>query len=356
MPTRRQRETDAILHLMSMLATHHFSVSDLWVSGSALGLAHSVTYQDHKCTVRLPSGPDDFDLNKYTNAHDRAIGGYWGPSEAMTKAAVMLVRVDVEMEGDLTADQMPSGVNIDREISDVANKIMSDSAEIARNLIATLIVWARVEVGQFWLDPQQQMPRITWLSHLRDAAGRRLAIGYHEPLTANGIGDEQQVLTPSEFELFLDLASHDATPPLPETLLADAFFYAWRATPANPQLGLMLAAIGCEAKIKAFLTEIAQPSQLALVELVLGNPRDVSVAVAALFDKALLAVAGVSLREENKVLYNAISKLFEHRNRFAHRGDPDLEAQAIRLDLNAARDVFRWLDAQSLLLGGTTNG
>jgi hypothetical protein len=97
MPARQQRETDAILHLMSMLATHHFSVSDLWVSGSALGLTHSVTYQDHTCTVRLPSGPDDFDLGKYTNAHDRAIGGYWGPSEAMTKGAVMLVRVDVEI-------------------------------------------------------------------------------------------------------------------------------------------------------------------------------------------------------------------------------------------------------------------
>ncbi len=294
-------------------------------------------------------------MNKYTNAHDRAIGGYVGPSDAMTKAAVMLVRVGVEMEGDLTADQMPSGVKIDREISDVANKIMSDSVDIARNLIATLIAWARVQADQFWLDPQQQMPRVTWRSELRDAAGHRLATGYIEPLIMHGIGDEQHVLTTPELELFLDLASHDATPPLPETLLADAFFYAWRATPANPQLGLMLAAIGCEAKIKAFLTEIAQPSQLALVELVLGNPRDVSLAAASLFDKALRAVAGVSLREDNRVLYNSISQLFAHRNAFAHRGDPDLDAQAIRLDLNAARDVFRWLDEQSRLHEDPTN-
>jgi hypothetical protein len=337
---------------MSMLATHHFSVNNgLWVSGSALGLTHSVTHQDHKCTVSIPSGPYDFDLDKYANITDQAIGGYWGPSEAMTKAGVRLVRVDVEMEGDLTADQMPSGVKVDRGISDVANKIMSDSAEIARSLIAALIAWARVEADQFWLDPQQQFLRVSFFSHLRDASGQRLAISHHDPLIGYGIGDEQHVLTPPELELFLDLASHGTTPPLPETLLADAFFYAWRAIPANPQLGLMLAAIGCEAKIKAFLTEIAQPSQLALVELVLWNPRDVSIAAAALFDKALLAVAGVSLRDENKVLYNAISKLFEHRNRFAHHGDPDLDVKAIGLDLNAARDVFRWLDEQSRLHG-----
>ena len=365
-PTRRRLETPAILHPMSMLATHHFSMNGLWVSGSALGLTHSVTYRDHKCTVHLPSRPRDFGLDKYTNAHHPAIGAYWGqgglleadhllgPSEWVKKAAVLLVRVDVEMEGDLTAEQMPSGVKIDREISDVANKIMSDSADIARSLVATFFVWARVQAHQHWLDPQQQVPRATWRSELRDAAGHQLATGYNEPLVFGGIEDEQHV-TATELELFLDLASHDVAPPMPETLLADAFFYAWQASPANPQLGLMLAAIGCETKIKAFLTEIAQPSQLELVDLVLENPRDVSLAAVRLFDKALLAVAGVSLREDNKVLYNSISTLFEHRNRFAHRGDPDLDAQAIGLDLNAARDVFHWLDEQSRLHGVPSN-
>jgi hypothetical protein len=340
---------------MSMLATHHFSVSELWVSESALGLTHSITYRGHKCTVYLPSSPRDFDLDKYTNAEERAIGGYVGPSEAMTKAAVLLVRVDVEMEGDLTADQMPSGVIVDSKISDAANKIMSESVAIARNLIAGLVSWARVEAQQYWLDPQQQLPQLAWLSHLRDATGQRLATGYRDPIILHGIGDSVHALTAPELELFLELAHHDATPPLPATLLADALFYAWRATPPNPQLGLMLAAIGCEAKIKAFLSEVAQPSQLELVELVLWNPRDVSVATAALFDKGLRAVAGVSLREDNKVLYNSMCKLFEHRNRFAHRGDPDLDTESIRLDLNAARDVFRWLDEQSRLHEDPTN-
>jgi hypothetical protein len=67
-------------------------------------------------------------------------------------------------------------------------------------------------------------------------------------------------------------------------------------------------------------------------------------AAASLFDKALKAVAGVSLRDEDRELYKAVDGLFVHRNRLAHRGDLTLDKDVIRKDLQAARRAFDWLD------------
>jgi hypothetical protein len=109
-------------------------------------------------------------------------------------------------------------------------------------------------------------------------------------------------------------------------------------------LGLLLAAIACEAKIKTLLVEIATTSQQPLVELVLDNPRDFSLAAAALFDKGLEAVTGVSMRRANRDLYKSVEDLFVHRNRFVHRRDMTLDESTIGADLTAARAAFAWLD------------
>lgn len=103
------------------------------------------------------------------------------------------------------------------------------------------------------------------------------------------------------------------------------------------------AAIACEVKIKTFLREHSNAEQAALVELLLENPRDWSLAAAALFDKPLKIVGGRSLKDEDdKSLWKGVIDLFERRNALAHRGKIPTQAQALAC-LSTSRKVFGWL-------------
>ena len=63
----------------------------------------------------------------------------------------------------------------------------------------------------------------------------------------------------------------------------------------------------------------------------------------ALSDKAADAAHGLSLRTNDYEAHRDITRLFEMRNRIAHRGEK-LDWADARHVLLAARQVFRWLD------------
>lgn len=327
---------------MLVTATHHFPVNELWVFEDLLGEAFEVVFRQHKCKLHFPADTDAFGL--HGSDYLSIVGRTTVPAEGttLTKAAVAVLAVDVEMDSQLTADDFPAGQTVDRTLVEQASALLHESAEIARSLVFFVATQARIRTHQYWLEPIA--PRVIWLSRLVDAQGQRIRVGYNDPLTVHWSGEWQHALTRSELESTLELAKEEEAPPLPETLLADALFYAFRADQPNLELGLMLAAVACETKIKSVLAELAAPDQEALVDLVLENPRDVSVAAASLFDKGLAAVTGTSLRLENKDLFKAVEKLFQDRNKFAHRGGGDLDPSVITQDLHAAQRAFVWID------------
>ncbi len=131
--------------------------------------------------------------------------------------------------------------------------------------------------------------------------------------------------------------------PVAETSLADARLLAESVSPDLPR-ALLTAAIAAEAKIKATLVTKANPLAADLVQLLLENPRDFSMAASALFDKALQAVAGRSLKNDDPALYRRIGRLFEVRNALAHRGKRPTAEEA-KDGVSAVVEVFTWLDA-----------
>ena len=136
-------------------------------------------------------------------------------------------------------------------------------------------------------------------------------------------------------------------PELANVLMADAGFLAESAEPRDPSRSVLVAAIACEVKIKTFLREHSSAEQAALVELLLQNPRDWSLAAAALFDKPLKIVGGRSLKDEDdKSLWKGVTDLFERRNALAHRGKIPAETQALAC-LSTGRKVFSWLELVS---------
>lgn len=240
-------------------------------------------------------------------------------------------------------------------------EILEDTAfSLAESVIAEFIDWHRVR-GQIWLGLHGQKPepllsggRRSWL--IDEETGTEPE--YQIAIDLSGITEHPRIL--ARLESFLgqfpaaadsDSLAHigekigrSERPTLAQLMLADALYFADRFDP-DLRRALLLAAIACELKIKEVLRTKASSSQRELVELLLANPRDFTMQAAGLFDKALRATLGCSLRERNKGLYKRTERLFQLRNKLAHEGQAPEDA-AIDC-VSAAREVFAWLDAVS---------
>lgn len=123
---------------------------------------------------------------------------------------------------------------------------------------------------------------------------------------------------------------------------------------------MLLAAIACELKVKKVLKEKAFPGAADLVEILVSSPRDFSMSAPGLFDKAMKAAVGRSLREDDRELFKAIADnsqgdaLFQKRNAIAHSGALVTREVALK-NVQAARKVFAWLDGLQPLQSSPTS-
>jgi hypothetical protein len=108
----------------------------------------------------------------------------------------------------------------------------------------------------------------------------------------------------------------------------------------------MLAAIACEIKVKDAITALASEEQKPLVNLLLENPRDWTMAAASLFDKGMGAVCGRSLRTEDKKLFKEVVLIFQDRNSIAHKDGGKVSADnVLKRHVTSAKSAFAWLDS-----------
>lgn len=222
------------------------------------------------------------------------------------------------------------------------------SFNIANAAVSNLVEWARTH-GQPWLGLHGQPVRRVGNHLLGDDSDDIADYGFNEDVLPQ---IEEEPMPEYDVEASLDaasaahlsgqLAGNNGTSPIAETLLADALYFVGLAPP-DYQRAVLLAAIACEVKVKDTLRRKVAPDRLPLLDLILENPRDWSLAAAALFDKAASAALSRSLRTERPELFKDISKLFEVRNRIAHKGEKPHEPEARKVVL-ASRQAFRWLD------------
>ena len=98
--------------------------------------------------------------------------------------------------------------------------------------------------------------------------------------------------------------------------------------------------------MKTALRGKAAVGQRPLVDLIIDNPRDVTIAAVNHFDRLCKSITGRSLKEdkENHGLWKALAALFEARNAVAHRGFEPTPEEAQR-HVQTAVDAFGWLDS-----------
>lgn len=321
-------------------AEFHFAVNGLLVTREALGATVEFERDNYRIRVRLPVDIKEF-FPRWNDEKLFAIGGNWSGVVGDPRQRVNVLIVQVAVFGQRSVSAKDFDGPAETRPTNEAIKYFRKAFLVAQAVCKELIDWARIR-GQAWLGLHgQNLERIGVDSLVDEDADRRLPVGFHTVVF--NPSPPESAIDPA-FVSSLDKLLDDKRQPVPiaETFLADARHFAW-AQKADVSRAVLLVAIACEVKVKQVLRDKSSPSILPLVDVLLENPRDWSLAAAALFDKAMLAALGRSLKNEDRELFNHIEKLFQLRNKIAHRGqNPGIPESNDAVA--AAWKVFKWLD------------
>lgn len=327
-------------------AIYHFEVENLWVEQSLLGMRSSIEFGGYTCTLALPQDGTGFFSVQDENLDIQLLGGWVQDREGRRlKTAVKWLRVEVEMASDLTADRFtaeerPAG------LEERAEETLARGSKVARDLATQYVRWVRVVSDQPWLGPSTLTVSRGRRSFMLDVDGKLISTGSSLGGHRVRMFHRQPALAEADHGALLGAIARDEEPALAETLLSDAEHVSSEAAHPDLRLGVLLAAIACEVKVKEALAAVAHPLQRGALDVMLNHFRDVSIPVNLLFHVGMKAICGRSLSDENKVLFSRVQKMFSARNKVAHMGGKALQADENLLGhVETAREAFAWLNS-----------
>jgi hypothetical protein len=318
-----------------------YEVGHLWVCAEALGASATFERDGLQVEITMPSERAQFDARIPNERLSGAAltgttaGGLDGVDQFFE---VRLVSVALRGDSAISRTDFPT----DGPTEETSRRVMDFFAHaqaVADSALADFIDWARIW-GESWLGVHRQVPPQIGAQLLYDdETDLPLPIRRSTPFVSHPrpiIG-----LTAEDFDHVARHLGAGEEPDLARVLLADAVFLASEAH-SDPGRAVLTAAIALEVRVKEVLREAAKPDTAPLVDLMLDNPRDWPQPAAALFDKAMAAVTGRSLRVEEREVYKAVDLLFQARNAIAHHGKLP-SAQKAREFVDMARVAFAWL-------------
>ena len=329
---------------LGLEAVFHFSGGGLFIQGEALGRSTELDRDGRRVTITLP-GSDDLDRPPPpTSRAGRTLksGGRWS-----------LDPQTGEFEGVLV-DRFEVRVQVTRAGDEPLAALVEEAFPFAAEAAESLLSWMRTRGGQYWLPAPYDGPNFVGYGELVVAgtdeevdSSVRWDLGY---VLQRGSADD--AATAQQIEDAFSKIQAGAEPPIEDVLLTDARAVL-RERPIVSRLRhgrrdtsrvVLLAAIAAEVKIKRTLLEKAPPEFRNLVNIIVDNPRDVTIATGQLLDKPMKAAVGASLRDSDKGLFVAVTEtLFPLRNRIAHHGEQPTLGQA-QTAFSAAERLFAWLE------------
>jgi hypothetical protein len=259
---------------------------------------------------------------------------------------ITTLRVECFFDGEVSADDFAEETN-DRSALDAALDALHEAEHAARETVGRLLESVRLR-GQHWLGPDAASPRGLGRSEIDDLdGGRRLPVSSSSvPTVVLTRIQEHQVLDAARLDEELRVVRVGTPPSLDDVLRSDSLFMLQDADPPDFTRSVITAAIACEVKVKRTLRSSATyGTQRELVELLLENPRDWSLALLALFDKPLKIICGRSLREDDKELFKRLDSLIRRRNGLVHKEEDAPDEDEAREYAQTAAAVFRWLNS-----------
>ncbi len=312
----------------------YYEVEGLRVRADSLG-AIVTAHDKDGVTVRvdLPEASDSFTIPNFRSqlnveGHDP------DPREQVTVGAALL------RSGDKYEIRIVRAVaNTDGETFQQVRDRLLESTRVA---VTNLTEWVWVRNGQVWNAPSGEYPKqISPVSYvnLDDSTG---GTELNPPTLPIRVVPLSSAVSSENFAELGRLCVDQGRPTLPDLLLAEGRHHLWRHERLAPDRAVLMAAMACELAIRTALRELSDPADLLWVDLVVKNPRDVSVTAANLWHQAMKAATGRSLSEDDSALFRRLEKLIKRRNGIVHSGESVNLSEATDL-VGAAVEAFDWL-------------
>lgn len=305
----------------------------------ALGRSYVLSHEDMPVEITIPQTVNDFLFwRPFVPGEYRAILDVPGLEEVL----VQVIRVTVTINADVSA---ATATTDNPEALDYAVEAIDRARDVASQVVTGFVAWIRATTRITDLALSSEVPPLAGPVRAFEAeTGFQFKVG--PSLRSVSVGRDptgKYSLTVADMEGIIERVNRAAEAPVAETLLADAEYYARHAV-RDFRRAVLMAAIACEVKVKAILSDLATAAQRPLVDFALENPREITITAAGgLFDKLMLATLGRSLRQDDRQLFRDIETLYRVRNRIAHGGHMPDEAETGRV-VRAARRCFTWLD------------
>jgi hypothetical protein len=331
-------------------ACFHFDIGELFVRRGELGASYQLR-ADPLVRLGLPGADPPFVLavDRHGDREDPFTGSILGSVEHPPElVGVSIVQVNVEFEADLSSSEFV-GPSPDDALVDKALKVWDSAYEKAQSSYEQFREWARVAGDQYWIGMAHDEPRFAGIQTLEDLqTGERIPVGYPRIEGAAAVFSRDARERMPLVADIVDAMAPGHEPPIAATLLADARAIYWpaRRTGRDHQRAVLLAAIACEVEVKERLRQLAAGPQARLLEVIVANPRDVTQSVPQLLRDASEAITGCSLFKDDRQLWNGIERLFQVRNRVAHRGHV-ASAKEAQEGVAAAVRLFAWLSERA---------
>jgi hypothetical protein len=258
-------------------------------------------------------------------------GGYSGGEETPTELDLRVFEVGVLFPVELSEDEI---LHQSGDPSEVLLTAINDAAELAESTALLLKRWARLD--QAWLGFGDVIERITHAPVRVEKSGAIVPIGPTITLAVT-LSMGGPMVTPEAMGNLMSHLREGVEPPPAAALLADARYLGRWRHPPDLVRAILLAAISCEVMAKEALLDLA-PEMGRVLELTLRRAR-----WSDLFDNLPRAIAGRSLKEEDRETYGRIGRLFELRNDIAHWAKHPDPTEAVK-SLKAAEAAFAWFD------------
>lgn len=313
-------------HVSLIGAVFYVEVSGIIVDPSILGRSISVGRDDVRYRIDLPSTAGEFTFHSLPQAMlDPPDPRDYVPRAAVVAATdslaeVRVVQVVANAPSMLSIERLKSSEPGQKELHDgLLHNLREAVLDLAEELSARL----NLDVGQVWIAPRGDFPRIVNMVELIDLDVKqsfRVLIGSGGVLRVVG---EETVLN-EESVRRLEAALQGGPPMADELMLVEARHLVEGTFPVAAERSVLLAAIALELRIKRGLSFLADTSErVAALDLLMNNFRDWSMSVHGLFMKALpvFALGGPEgLGEAHRNLGKRVQRLFESRNTLAHAG------------------------------------
>lgn len=270
----------------------YFEVQGFQITRSALTQTITIHREGAACRLDFPQDASSF---SFTDGIVR-LGDFEDPREYTVKkqlvdhggwnVEVRVLQIAVSCLSELNISDFDA---CDQSHSEAYSSLFERMRTIARQLVVEFTELVRLTTPQAWLEPEGLFPRQIGMTSLVDLdSGRSFDImvgagAQIHVLPADCSLDEARLHAIEQYLKAHKLAAE-------ELILGQAIYLSDNEERNRPNQAVLLAAMAVELLTKRLLRETSQPQQVALVDLLLNNPRDWSMSAVGLFTKALLAV------------------------------------------------------------------